>query len=106
MIVSLEPELLARLSRLDGSADPVSAKALDADLAAAVRRTAVMRRLFYVGVLAVALYGTAAGAVARFGLPWPVAIGSIFALELGGVVFLSNAETHRRLGEPAWLSRL
>ncbi len=106
MIVSLEPELLARLSRLDGAADPVAAEALDADLAAAMRRTAVMRRLFYAAVLAVALYGTATGAVARFGLPWPVAIGGIFALELGGVVFLSNAETRRRLGEPATLSRL
>jgi hypothetical protein len=110
MIVSLEPELLARLSRLDGAgnpaANPVAAETLDADLAAAVRRTAVMRRLFYAAVLAVALYGTATGAVARFGLPWPMAIGGIFALELGGVVFLSNADTRRRLGEPAWLSRL
>jgi hypothetical protein len=104
MIVALEPELLARLSQLDGSAD--AAAALDADLAAAVRRTAFMRRLFYAAVLAVALYGTATGAVARFGLPWPVAVGGIFALELGGVVFLSNAETRRRLGEPAILSRL
>jgi hypothetical protein len=106
MIVSLEPELLARLSRLDGAANPAAVEALDAELAAAVRRTAVMRRLFYAAVLAVALYGTATGAVARFGLPWPVAIGGIFALELGGVVFLSNAETRRRLGEPATLSRL
>ncbi len=106
MIVSLEPDLLERLSRLDGAANAAVAEALDADLATAVRRTAVMRRLFYAAVLAVALYGTATGAVARFGLPWPVAIGGIFALELGGVVFLSNAETRRRLGEPATLSRL
>lgn len=106
MIVSLEPELLERLSRLDGGANAAVAEELDADLAAAVRRTAVMRRLFYAAVLAVALYGTATGAVAQFGLPWWVAIGGIFALELGGVVFLSNAEVRRRLGEHASLSRL
>jgi hypothetical protein len=106
MIVWLEPDLVARLSHLDGAEGGSTAEALDADLAAAVRRTAVMRRLFYTAVLAVALYGTATGAVAQFGLPWPVAIGSIFALELGGVVFLSNAETRRRLGEHAAISRL
>lgn len=106
MIVSLEPELLERLSRLDSHSGGTVAEDLNADLAAAVRRTAIMRRLFYAAVLAVALYGTATGAVARFGLPWPVAIGGIFALELGGVVFLSNAEVRRRLGEHAALSRL
>src|SRR5204862_7372029 len=95
-----------RLSRLDGAANAAVAEALDAELAAAVRRTAVTRRGFYAAVLAVALYGTATGAVARFGLPWPVAIGGVFALELGGVVFLSNAETRRRLGEHASASRL
>ncbi len=106
MIVSLEPELLERLSRLDSAANTAVAEELDTDLAAAVRRTAVMRRMFYAAVLAVALYGTATGAVAQFGLPWWVAIGGIFALELGGVVFLSNAEVRRRLGEHASLSRL
>ena len=44
--------------------------------------------------------------MAQFGLPWPVAVGGIFALELGGVVFLSNAEVRRRLGEHASVSRL
>jgi hypothetical protein len=106
VIVSLDPDLLERLSRLDTAATTAVAEDLNADLAAAVRRTAIMRRLFYAAVLAVALYGTATGAVARFGLPWPVAIGGIFALELGGVVFLSNAEVRRRLGEHAALSRL
>jgi hypothetical protein len=106
MIVTLEPELLDRLSRLDGANTAAEVEELDADLAAAVRQAGVMRRLFYAAVLAVALYGTATGAVARFALPWPVAIGGIFALELGGVVFLSNAETRRRLGEHAALSRL
>jgi hypothetical protein len=105
VIVSLEPELLERLSRLDGASTAVSEE-LNADLAVAVRRAAIMRRLFYVAVLAVALYGTATGAISRFGLPWPVAVGGIFALELGGVVFLSNAEVRRRLGEHAALSRL
>src|SRR5262249_13762704 len=100
------PELLQLLSRLDGGANAALAEELDADLAAAVRRTAAMRRLFYAAVLAVALYGTATGAVAQFGLPWWVAIGGIFALELGGGVLLSNAETRRRLGEHAALSRL
>jgi len=106
VIVSLEPELLERLSRLDGGANARVVEELDADLARAVRRTAVMRRLFYAAVLSVALYGTATGAVAQLGLPWPVAVGGIFALELGGVVFLSNAETRRRLGEHATLSRM
>jgi hypothetical protein len=106
VIVSLEPQLLARLSTVKGDGNADTAQALDAELATAVRRAALTRRVYYAAVLAVALYGTATGAVTRFGLPWPVAIGGIFALELGGVVFLSNAETRRRLGEPARLSRL
>src|SRR6266540_6934489 len=106
MIVSLEPELLARLTRLDDPTGTAEAEALDDDLATAVRRTAFMRRLFYAAVLVVALYGTATGAVAAFGLPWWISIGGIFALELGGVTFLSNADVRRRLGEQAAASRL
>jgi hypothetical protein len=106
MIVSLEPQLLTTLSALEGAGNADTAQVLDAELATSVRRAALTRRLYYAAVLAVALYGTATGAVTRFGLPWPVAIGGIFALELGGVVFLSNADTRRRLGEPARLSRL
>jgi hypothetical protein len=106
VIVSLEPQLLTRLSELEGAGNADTARALDAKLATSVRRAALTRRLYYAAVLAVALYGTATGAVTRFGLPWPVAIGGIFALELGGVVFLCTAETRRRLGEPARLSRL
>ncbi|MEU2019066.1 hypothetical protein ABZ541_23870 [Micromonospora sediminicola] len=64
-----------------------------------------MRRLFYAAVVVVALYGTATGAVAAFDLPWWIAIGGIFALELGGVTFLSNADVRRRLGEHATASR-
>ncbi|MGI5213349.1 hypothetical protein [Plantactinospora sp. CA-290183] len=105
MIVSLEPELLQRLTRLDPQSTAV-AEELDDDLAAAVRRTASMRRLFYAAVLIVALYGTATGAVTEFDLPWWIAIGGIFALELGGVTFLSNADVRRRLGEHAATSRL
>jgi hypothetical protein len=106
MIASLEPELLARLTRLDDPNGTAEAEALDNDLATAVRRTAFMRRLFYAAVLVVALYGTATGAVAAFGLPWWIAFAGVFALELGGVTFLSNADIRRRLGEPAAASRL
>ncbi|MEV4515636.1 hypothetical protein AB0K00_42630 [Dactylosporangium sp. NPDC049525] len=65
-----------------------------------------MRRLFYAVVLVVALYGAATGAVATFHLPWWIAVGGVVALELGGVVFLNDADTRRRLGEHAHLSRL
>jgi hypothetical protein len=106
MIVSLEPELLERLTRLDDPRAAAEAEQLDDNLAAAVRRTALMRRLFYAAVVVVALYGTATGAVAAFDLPWWIAIGGIFALELGGVTFLSNADVRRRLGEHAAASRL
>src|SRR6266511_2797335 len=106
MIASLEPELLARLTRLDDPHATAQAEQLDDDLAAAVRRTAFMRRLFYAAVLLVALYGTATGAVAAFGLPWWICIGGIFALELGGVTFLSHADVRRRLGETATAPRL
>lgn len=106
MIVSLEPELLAQLARLDTRTDAATAENLDGELAATVRRAARMRRLFYTVVLVVALYGAATGAVATFGLPWWVAVGGVVALELGGVVFLTDADTRRRLGEHAHLSRL
>jgi hypothetical protein len=106
MNVSLEPELLAKLGRHDQTSTPGGNNDLDDDLAAAVRRTAVTRRLFYAAVLIVALYGTATGAVAAFDLPWWISIGGIFALELGGVTFLSHADVRRRLGEHATVPRL
>lgn len=106
MIVMLEPELLTRLSQLDARADTATAENLDGDLAVSVRRAARMRRLFYAVVLVVALYGAATGAVATFRLPWWIAVGGVVALELGGVVFLTDADTRRRLGEHAHLSRL
>jgi hypothetical protein len=106
MIVSLEPELLERLTRLDDPRNIAEAEELDDNLAAAVRRAGVMRRIFYAAVLLVALYGTATGAIAAFNLPWWIAVGGICALELGGVTFLSNADVRRRLGEHATPSRL
>ncbi|GAA4259984.1 hypothetical protein [Dactylosporangium darangshiense] len=106
MIISLDPELLQRLTRLDDPRTTAVAEQLDDNLAAAVRHTALMRRLFYTAVLVVALYGTATGAVTAFDLPWWIAISGIFALELGGVTFLSNADVRRRLGEHATASRL
>ncbi|ROO60366.1 hypothetical protein EDC02_2229 [Micromonospora sp. Llam0] len=106
MIVALDLELLERLARLDDPKATAVAEELDDDLAKAVRRAAFMRRLFYAAVLIVALYGTATGAVAAFDLPWWIAIGGIFALELGGVTFLSNADVRRRVGEHATTSWL
>jgi hypothetical protein len=106
MIVSLEPELLAQLSRQDSRTDSATAESLDGELASIVRRAARMRRLFYAVVLVVALYGAATGAVATFRLPWWIAVGGVVALELGGVVFLTDADTRRRLGEHAFVSRL
>src|SRR4029453_12813762 len=59
MIVSLGPELLARLTRLDNASPTAETEQLDGDLVTAVRRTERMRKLFYAAVLAVALYGSA-----------------------------------------------
>src|SRR4029453_13501664 len=106
MIVSLGPELLARLTRLDNASPTAETEQLDGDLVTAVRRTERMRKLFYAAVLGVALYGSATGAATAFGLPWWIAIGGVFALELGGVTFLANADVRRRLGEPPSTSPL
>lgn len=106
MISALEPELLARLTAAHATDDQAAVEELDEHLAAAMRHSALMRRGFYAAVLVVSLYGTATGAVTAFDLPWFVAVGGILALELGGVVFLSNADVRRRLGEQAILSRL
>lgn len=106
MIPLLEPELIAELSGLDDPGRPQAMGDVDRELDAAVHTAGIMRRVFYVAVLVVALYGTATGAVAAFELPWWIAAGGIFALELGGVVFLSNADLRRRVGETAAASRL
>jgi hypothetical protein len=105
MNVSLDPDVLARLSPPD---QPPTAllNDRDDDLAAAARRTAVTRRLFYTAVLVVSLYGTASGVVTAFALPWWISIGGTCALELGGVTFLSHADVRRRVGEHAAAPRL
>ena len=79
---------------------------LDEDLAAAVRYTARLRMGFYFVVLLVALAGQVTGAVERLHLPWYLALPAVGALELGGMVVLSNADVRRRLGERAIASRL
>ncbi|GAA3243033.1 hypothetical protein ACFO1B_30910 [Dactylosporangium siamense] len=78
---------------------------LDADLAASVRRTSLVRQVFYVVVLLVALTGQVWGAHEALALPLLFAIPAVAALELGGIVVLSNADTRRRLGERAVVSR-
>jgi len=104
VIPALEPDLLAQLATRDH--EPSVAVTHDDDLAAAVRTTARMRRAFYTAVLLVALYGTATGAVAAFDLPWWIGVSGVFALELGGMTFLSHADVRRRLGEHATGARL
>jgi len=105
MITALDPDLLQQLTRLDGDRPSTATRQLDDDLATAIRHTGYMRRLFYGAVLIVALYGSATGAVTAFDLPWWIAVGGIFALELGGVTFLSHADVRRRLGEHATAPR-
>ncbi|MFI5915730.1 hypothetical protein [Dactylosporangium sp. NPDC051541] len=103
MITALEPDLLQQLTP---PLVPQAAAELDTDLTAAVRRTRRLRLGFYLAVLIVALYGSATGAAAAFHLPWWIAVGAVGSLELGGAVFLANADTRRRLGESASTSRL
>lgn len=76
------------------------------DLDALVRRTSIIRQLFYVVVLLVALAGQVSGAVEALGIPIYAAIPAVAALELGGIVVLTNADVRRRLGERAVASRL
>lgn len=80
--------------------------AVDADLAAAVRRTALMRQTFYILVLLVALVGQVTGSVHTLDIPPLIAIPAVAALELGGVVVMANADVRRRLGERALASRI
>ncbi|WP_244235851.1 hypothetical protein [Micromonospora inaquosa] len=79
---------------------------MDADLATAVRQAAWIRQVFYVLVLLVALVGQVTGAVQTLGVPVAVAVPAVAALELGGVVVMTNADVRRRLGERAIGSRL
>jgi hypothetical protein len=77
----------------------------DADLTRSVRHTSVIRQVFYVVVLLVALAGQVLGAHEALGIPIGFAIPAVVALELGGIVVLSNADVRRRLGERAVASR-
>lgn len=79
---------------------------VDEDLAAAVTYTSRLRTGFYVVVLLVALGGQVTGAVETLHMPWYVALPAVGALELGGMVVLSNADVRRRLGERAVASRV
>ncbi|MEV6377760.1 hypothetical protein [Micromonospora musae] len=79
---------------------------LDADLLKAVRHAARMRQAFYILVLVVALVGQVTGAVQTLDIPTLIAIPAVIALELGGVVVMTNADVRRRLGEQAIASRL
>ncbi|WP_433221842.1 hypothetical protein ACQP00_21830 [Dactylosporangium sp. CS-047395] len=106
MIATLDPALVRRLTRPGDPHAAAEAEQLDDDLARAVRTTAWTRRIFYLAVLVVALYGTATGVAVTFDLPWWTAIGGVIALELGSVTFLSNADVRRRVGEHATASRL
>ncbi|MFG2064028.1 hypothetical protein ACGFIK_21710 [Micromonospora sp. NPDC048871] len=89
-----------------GTTDVATRDSVDADLAAAVRRTALMRQTFYVLVLLVALVGQVTGSVHTLDIPPLIAIPAVAALELGGVVVMANADVRRRLGEHALASRL
>ena len=79
---------------------------LDAAVHRAVQATSVMRQVFYVVVLLVALAGQVSGAVEALGIPLLWAVPAVGALELGGIVVLANADVRRRLGERATASRI
>lgn len=83
-----------------------TAEEMDADLRRAVRLTANLRTGFYVVVLLIALGGQVTGAIEALDLEWYVALPTVAALELGGIVVLANADVRRRLGEQAVLVRL
>jgi hypothetical protein len=79
---------------------------IDAGLSRAVRHASIVRQVFYAVVLVVALAGQVIGAHQSLGIPVVFAIPAVAALELGGIVVLSNADVRRRLGERANASRL
>lgn len=83
-----------------------TAEEMDADLRRAVRLTANLRAGFYIVVLLIALGGQVTGAMEALELEWYVALPTVAALELGGIVVLANADVRRRLGEQALLVRL
>jgi hypothetical protein len=62
-------------------------------------KTAV--RGFYAVVLLTALVGSTTAAAGWLGVPWPVAVVPVAAVELGGVVLSMLADDRRQLGERA-----
>ncbi len=78
----------------------------DAQLRRAVGQAAHLRRGFYLVVLLVALAGQVSGATESLHLRPLAAIPAVAALELGGMVVLSNADVRRQLGERAIGSRI
>jgi hypothetical protein len=106
MIVTLESELLAELVKLDKRPDTTIDARLQEELDRSVRRSHTIRMAYYAAALLVALFGTATGAIEKFGLPWYEAIAGVIVLELGGVVFLNDYDVRRRIGEHAWAARI
>ncbi|WBB48447.1 hypothetical protein O3597_25755 [Verrucosispora sp. WMMA2044] len=78
----------------------------DMQLNQAVHRAAKMRTLFYVVVLLVALAGQVTAATQKLDIHPLIAIPAVGALELGGIVVMTNADVRRRLGERAIASRI
>ncbi|MBQ1052737.1 hypothetical protein KBX50_30315 [Micromonospora sp. C51] len=78
----------------------------DTQLSQAVHRAAQMRTLFYVVVLLVALAGQVTAATQKLDIHPLIAIPAVGALELGGIVVMTNADVRRRLGERAIASRI
>jgi hypothetical protein len=78
----------------------------DAQLQRAARQAGQLRRGFYLVVLLVALAGQVSGAQESLHLRPLVAIPAVAALELGGMVVLTNADIRRQLGERAIGSRI
>ncbi|WBB93411.1 hypothetical protein [Verrucosispora sp. WMMC514] len=78
----------------------------DTQLNRAVHRAAQMRTLFYVVVLLVALAGQVTAATQKLDIHPLIAIPAVGALELGGIVVMTNADVRRRLGERAIASRI
>ncbi|MFB9238152.1 hypothetical protein ACFFWC_21780 [Plantactinospora siamensis] len=66
----------------------------------------MVRAAFYGVVLLTALAGQVTGATQKLHIPLLAAIPAVGALELGGVVLMSNADVRRRLGERALASRV
>ena len=79
----------------------------DRNLTTASRNNGYVRNAFYLVVLTTALVGQVTGLQEQYpDLHAWMALPPLAALELGGVVFMSNADIRRQLGESAIPSRL